>query len=88
MELTKPCQRPSAPLAARVSVAHEPFGGRQPAWSLPASGRSARLLVARGHQIEGRNVSTYQKFAGAGIPAANARQTGDVSGVPPRGKPV
>jgi hypothetical protein len=88
MELTQPSQRPPALRAARVSVAHEPVVGRQTAWSMPAEGQPARLLAARGHQIEGLNVSTYEKFAGAGIPAVNARSTGDVWGVPPRGKPV
>jgi hypothetical protein len=88
MELTQPSQRPSTLPTARVSVAHELLVGRSPAWRLPAPGRSARLLVARGHRIEGCSVSTYQKFAGASIPAVNARLTGDVRGVPPRGRPV
>ena len=87
MKLTQPDQRPLALPAACISVADAPVVGRHAAWAPPASEGPARLLAARGRQSDGINVPTY-KIAGAGIPTVNARFTGDVRGIPPRGRPV
>jgi hypothetical protein len=88
VELTKQRQRPLVHSAACVSVAHEPVVGRSAVWTVPMSGAPARLLTADSYRSSGISGSPDRKIAGADIPTVNARFTGEVRGIPPRGRPV
>jgi hypothetical protein len=77
-------QRPALP-AARIWVTHQALLGRSGAWAPPMPGACKRPLTA---VAQGTTVSIGHLTAGAGIAYRTIRFTGDVSGVPPRGRPV
>lgn len=85
MELNQPCGRPSTLPAAGVPETHASVVGRFAVWAPATPGGSARLRVAAAYRTSG---SADRKIAGNPIPVVNRQFTGDVRGVPPRGRPV
>jgi len=85
MKLTTMPWRLSALPAACAQVAHEALVGQPATRIVPASFGPARMRVAA---VYGTSGSTVRTIGGKDIPVVNAQLTGDVRGVPPRGRPV
>lgn len=79
MRINIPDQRPSTQ-SARIRKTHGPVAGRAAARALPVR------MVAPVTGSYGCGVSAVDNFAGGALPVAPI--TGEVSGVPPRGRPV
>jgi hypothetical protein len=71
--------------AACVPVTHESVVGRFGAWGPPMPGASVPPRPVSDYRTSG---SIGHKIAGNRIAMVDTQFTGDVRGVPPRGKPV
>lgn len=78
MRITNPDQRPSVP-PARVWMTHGPVTG-------PFTRDKSVLLAAPATGAYGIRVSAADPFAGGAL--AVAPTTGEIRGVPPRGRPA
>jgi hypothetical protein len=81
------CQRPLTPTAARLRNAHASVG-RFAFRTAPIAAFGYGSSVSTAAACYGSNVSVVNVTANPALPVAPAAHTGEIRGVPPRGRPV